>query len=148
MIHAPFHSLVTTLAIGFLSMILVCTAAEPRHDQSNTDAHDAGRRSEVALSQAETDFDAAREAYNKGDVEKGDQALEEMTKALNALLGSLDVAHKARFYKKAELRVANLQRRMATLLDDIELPRRGWAEQTSRTLEDVHDKLLAGAMRK
>lgn len=102
----------------------------------------------MELSQAEADFDAAREAYNKGNVEKGDQALEEMTKVLNALLGSLDVAHKARFYKKAELRVANLQKRMATLLDDIELPARGWAEQTSRMLEDVHDKLLAGAMRK
>ncbi len=148
MIRVTFRSFQKTLARGFLSVILVCTAAGQPHDQSNTDAHDAGRRSEVALSQAETDFDSAREAYNKGDVEKGDQALEEMTKALNALLGSLDVAHKARFYKKAELRVANLQRRMATLLDDIELPARGWAEQTSRTLEGVHDKLLAGAMRK
>ena len=71
-----------------------------------------------------------------------------MTKALDACLGSLEVAHKARYYKKAEIRVALLQRRMSGLLDDIELPRRGWAEQTSRKLDEIHDKLLAGAMRK
>jgi hypothetical protein len=41
-----------------------------------------------------------------------------------------------------------LQRRMASLLDDIDLPRRGWAEQTNRELETIHDRLLAGAMRK
>lgn len=110
--------------------------------------HDPAKRSESELSHAEMAFDRAREAYNKGNIENGDAALEEMTKALNACVESLDVAHKARYYKKAELRVAYLQRRMAGLLDDIDLPQRGWAEYTDRKLEEIHDKLLAGVMRK
>ena len=93
-------------------------------------------------------FDSAREAYTKGSIEKGDAALEEMTKDLDACVGSLETSHKSHFYKKAELRVALLQRRMATLLEDIDLPNRGWAEQTNRKLEEIHEKLLAGVMRK
>jgi polyhydroxyalkanoate synthesis regulator phasin len=110
--------------------------------------HDPSKRAEAELSRAEAAFDNAREAYTKGDVDKGDADLEDMTKALDACLESLQAAHKARFYKKAELRVANLQRRMSSLLDDIDLPQRGWAEQTNRKLDEIHDKLLTGAMNK
>jgi hypothetical protein len=106
------------------------------------------KRSAAELNSAEQAFDDARAAYDKGDIDKGDEELEKMTKALDACVGSLEEAHKARFYKKAEIRVALLQRRMSGLLDDIELPRRGWAEQTSRKLDEIHDKLLAGAMGK
>ncbi len=110
--------------------------------------HDAGKRAEMELSKAEMAFDDARDAYHKGDIDKGDAELDGMTKALHACVESLEAAHKAHYYKKAELRVANLQRRMATLLDDIDLPRRGWAEQTNRELDTIHDRLLAGVMRK
>ncbi|MBV9405437.1 MAG: hypothetical protein JO211_08840, partial [Acidobacteriaceae bacterium] len=94
--------------------------------------HDAGKRSELALVFADTAFDNARDFYVKGDFEKGDAQLEDMTTALNECVGSLAVAHKAKFYKKAELKVAYLQRRMQGLLDDIALQQRGWAEQTQR----------------
>ncbi len=117
-------------------------------NQQAAPEHDPGKRSESELNRAETAFDRAREAYNKGNIENGDAALEDMTKALNACVESLDAAHKARYYKKAELRVAYLQRRMAGLLDEIDLPQRGWAEYTDRKLEEIHDKLLAGVMRK
>ena len=109
---------------------------------------DAAKQSIAELADAEQAFDDARSAYDKGDIDKGDAQLEKMTKALDACVGSLEAAHKARFYKKAEIKVALLQRRMSGLLDDIELPRRGWAEQTSRKLDEIHDKLLAGAMGK
>lgn len=113
-----------------------------------TTDHDGARRAESAIDEAEDAFEDARKAYDSGNVEKGDAALEQMTKALDTCVTSLEAAHKARFFKKAELRVANLQRRMTVLLEDIELPRRGWAEQTSRQLDQIHDKLLAGALRK
>ena len=106
------------------------------------------KQAESDLTSAEEAFDAARSAYEKGGINKGDEALEQMTKNLDSCVGLLQVAHKARFYKRAELRVAMLQRRMSGLLDDIALPNRGWAEQTSRKLEEIHDKLLAGAMAK
>lgn len=115
--------------------------------EANAD-HEAGKRAEMELNKAETAFDDARDAYHTGDIDKGDADLDGMTKALHLCVESLETAHKARYYKKAELRVANLQRRMASLLDDIDLPRRGWAEQTNRELDTIHDRLLAGVMRK
>jgi site-specific recombinase len=110
--------------------------------------HDPVRRSEKALTFADTAFDSARDFYTKGEVHKGDAQLEDMTNALNQCVQSLEAAHKARFYKKAELRVAYLQRRMKGLLDDIQLQERGWAEYTDRKLDEIHDKLLDGVMRK
>ena len=33
-------------------------------------------------------------------------------------------------------------------MDEIAVTQRGWAEQTQRKLEEIHDKLLEGAMQK
>ena len=110
--------------------------------------HDPARRSEKALAFADMAFDSARDFYTKGEVHKGDAQLEDMTNALNECVQSLEEAHKARFYKKAELRVAYLQRRMKGLMDDIEMQQRGWAEYTQRKVDEIHDKLLDGVMKK
>lgn len=110
--------------------------------------HDPAKRSEKAVTLADTAFDNARVFYTKGEIKKGDAELENMTNALKECVGSLQTAHKARFYKKAELRVAYLQRRMKDLVDDLNLQQRGWAEYTERKLDDIHDKLLDGVMRK
>ncbi|MBV9082615.1 MAG: hypothetical protein JOZ62_08070 [Acidobacteriaceae bacterium] len=109
---------------------------------------DPAKRSEKALTFADEAFDSARTYYNRGDIHKGDAELDNMTAALNACVGSLDEAHKARLYKKAELKVAFLQRRMQGLLDNLGIQERGWAEYTSRKLDEIHDKLLDGVMRK
>lgn len=106
------------------------------------------RRAEKALALAEQDFDSANQFYNKGDVHKGDAALDDMTTALRICVESLDVAHKAGLWKKAELRVALLQRRMRSLLDDIGVEQRGWAEYTDRKLDEIHDKMLDGVMQR
>lgn len=110
--------------------------------------HDPAKRSEKALVLADSAFDNARDFYAKGEFNKGDAQLEDMTNALNFCVESLQQAHKAKYYKKAELSVALLQRRMESLLVDIDIQYRGWAEQTGRTLDQIHDKLLAGVMKK
>jgi hypothetical protein len=110
--------------------------------------HDPGRRSEKALDLADAAFDSAREFYSKGDIHKGDAELDDMTAALKECAESLDLAHKSKLYKKAELRVAYLQRRMQGLLGALGIQERGWAEYTSRKLEEIHEKLLDGVMRK
>lgn len=137
-----------SLVAGLLSLALVC-ACHAQADLGEINAeHDPAKRAELAIVVASAAFDDAREAYLRDNVAKGDAQLDSMMNALNLCVDSLSAAHKARFYKKPELRVAYLQRRMAALLDDIELQRRGWAEQTSRKLEEVHEKLLEGVMRK
>ena len=109
---------------------------------------DPVKRSELALSLAGESFDSARDFYHIGAMEKGDAALENMTSALDACVQSLALSNKAKFYKKAELRVAYLQRRMSGLVEDLGVQERGWAEQTRRKLEIIHDKILDGVMRK
>lgn len=110
--------------------------------------HDPAKRADKALTLADTAFDSAHDYYNKGEVHKGDAELEDMMTALEECVSSLDTAHKARFYKKAEMNVALLQRRMQGLVDDIALQQRGWAVYVQRKLDQVHDKLLDGVMRK
>ena len=112
------------------------------------DEHDPAKRSEKFLEAAEAAFDSARAAYAKDDVHTGDAHLDDMMSALQNCVSTLDTAHKSRLYKRAEMRVASLQRRMQSLLDEISITQRGWAEQTGRKLEEIHDKLLEGAMKK
>ena len=136
--------------IRIILLVLVCasiTSAQSLLTELKAE-HDAGKRSELALTFADTAFDNARDFYTKGEVQKGDAQLDDMTKALNECVSSLAAARKAKFYKKAELKVAFLQRRMQGLMDDISLQQRGWAEQTQRRLDEIHDKLLDGVMRK
>jgi hypothetical protein len=110
--------------------------------------HDPAKRSEMALTLADTSFDNAHDFYTKGQFEKGNEALDNMTSALSECVSSLAAAHKARYYKHAELKVAYLQRRMKGLLDDISIQQRGWADQMARRLDEIHDKLLDGVMKK
>ena len=110
--------------------------------------HDPAKRSEMALGFADELFDNAQSSYGKGQISKGDADLESMTKALNACLDSLAAANKSRSYKKAEMKVAYLQRRLSDLVNDMSIQERGWAEYTSRKLDEIHEKLLNGVMRK
>jgi hypothetical protein len=135
---------VSVLLLGFASF----APAQQSFLAEIESEHDPARRSDKALMFADAAFDNAREFYNKGEVKKGDAELENMTNALKECVGSLQAAHKPRFYKKAELKVAYLQRRMKGLLDDLSVQQRGWAEYTQRMLDDIHDKLLEGVMRK
>jgi site-specific recombinase len=135
--------------VFFLLLTSLTTVASGQSLLSEIRAeHDPAKRSEKALNLADSAFDSARESYNKGDVHKGDAELENMMTALEECLSSLDTARKARYYKKAEMNVALLQRRLQGLLDDIDLQQRGWAEYTQRKLDELHDKLLDGVMRK
>ncbi len=112
------------------------------------DEHDPAKRSEKFLEAADEAFDGARAAYGKDDVHTGDAQLDDMMSALQNCVTTLNTVHKSRLYKRAEMRVASLQRRMQSLMDEISITQRGWAEQTGRKLEEVHDKLLEGAMKK
>lgn len=144
----PLVHLAALLEVGLLAITSVGTLQAQSFLDELKSEHDPGRRLEMALTYADSAFDSARDFYTKGEVHKGDAELEDMTNALNECVSSLEEAHKAKFYKKAELRVAYLQRRMKGLLDDIEMQQRGWAEYTNRKLDEIHDKLLDGVMRK
>ncbi len=71
--------------------------------------HDPGKRMQMALEYADQSFQTAHDYYNKGIIKKGDEHLEYMTSALRECVDALQQSHKARFYKKAEMNVAELQ---------------------------------------
>jgi hypothetical protein len=137
-----------TLKISLLSVMLTSAMAAQSLLGELSQERDPVKRSELALYLADESFDHARDFYQKGAMEKGDAALENMTSALDACVQSLALSNKAKFYKRAELKVAYLQRRMSNLVDDLGVQERGWAEQTKRKLEDIHDRILDGVMRK
>jgi len=140
-----------TAAIQVSALLLLFSSAAAAQQSFMTELEaerDPARRSEKALMFADTAFDNARAFYTKGEIKNGDAELEKMTNALKECVGSLERARKARFYKKAELKVAFLQRRMQGLLEDLSVQERGWAEYTQRKLDEIHDKLMDGVMRK
>ena len=110
--------------------------------------HNPSKRSEMALTFGDQLFDNAKDSYGKGEITKGDADLESMTKVLNACIESLAAANKSKSYKRAEMKVAHLQRRLSDLVNDMSIQERGWAEYTSRKLDEIHDKLLNGVMRR
>ncbi len=109
---------------------------------------DLVKRSQRALVMADSFFEDARQAYTSNEIKKGDTRLEEMTKALNVCVAALNAVHKSRLFKPAEMRVMTLSRRLHTLVGDLSVDDRGWAEYTERQVEAVHEKLLLGVMKK
>lgn len=144
--------LVAFLAFGLLVAGLF--AGQDPNSQSKPAAPDVStepdpsRRAARALSLAEGAFAEARVEYDKGQIKAGDQHLDEMIKLLNLCVSSLEAAHNSRNYKSAEIHVKGLMRRLKTLIGDLSVDDRGWAEYTARQLEEIHDKLLSGVMKK
>jgi len=136
------------LQLGLLAATFAISASAQSFLAELKMEHDPGKRAEMALSFADESFDSAKTNYHKGEIHEGDVALENMTSALNACVESIATLNKAKFYKKAEMKVAMLQRRLSGLMDDLSVTERGWAEQTSRRVEEIHSKLLDGVMRK
>ncbi len=140
------------LSVSFCLLLLTGSVSSRAADQPLTNQtledRDPGRRTDRLLASAEAAFDNARVFYGKGEIQNGDAQLEEMLNVLRGCADSLDAMRKSKFYKKAELRVASLQRRMQGLVEDVGVEDRGWAEYTQRKLEEVHEQLLSGVMRK
>jgi len=143
-------SFTTTKAmqLGLLAAAFAVSASAQSFLAELKSERDPGKRSELALSFADESFDSAKTNYHNGEIHLGDVALDNMTSALNACVDSVAAANKTKFYKKAEMKVATLQRRLSGLMDDLSVTERGWAEQTARRVEEIHSKLLDGVMRK
>lgn len=137
-----------TLQAGLLAAVFTLSASAQSFLAELKLERDPAKRADLALSFADESFDSAKTNYHKGEIHDGDVALENMTAALNACVESVAAANKAKFYKKAEMKVALLQRRLSGLMDDLSITERGWADQTARRMEEIHSKLLDGVMRK
>jgi hypothetical protein len=110
------------------------------------------KRSDLALTYANTALDSARDAYIKGDLDRTETNL-------NEVLDSVDLAYQAlsdtgkdprkdRFFKQAELRTRALLRRLEGLGQTMSAADRGIVERVRNEVSEIHDNLLTGIMSK
>jgi hypothetical protein len=111
------------------------------------------KRSELALNNASTALDAARDDYNAGNYDKTQNELLEMCESVDLAYESLsdtgkDPRRDPKFFKRAELRTRELLRRLEGLAPGMSAVDRGTLEKVRERVSDVHDNLLKGIMSK
>jgi hypothetical protein len=124
------------MAFGDLAMV----KAEP----------DLEKRSELALANADQQIDTARKAYDSGDNPALKAALDEVAESVDLSYDALRQTHKVprknKYYKRAELKVTAMLRRLAGLRDEVGYESRPLVEAAYKKLSDIHDNLLADIM--
>jgi hypothetical protein len=111
------------------------------------------KRSELALQYADSQVDAAREAYKKGDMDASKAALGEVQAGVQLSYDSLmatgkDPRRNSRPFKQAEKATRQILRRLDSLSDLMSALDRSAVEPVQRTVSDIHDKLITGIMGK
>ena len=133
------HLLLTLL----LALDLAGIKAEPKLE----------KRSELALKYADSQVDAAREAYKKGDMEGSRAALGEVESGVKLSYESLvatgkDPRRSSKPFKDAEKSTRQILRRLDGLHDLMSDFDRGAVDPIRRTVSDIHDQLITGIMGK
>jgi hypothetical protein len=111
---------------------------------------DLNHRSELALLNADEKIDQARQAYQAGDEAAQEAAIQEVAESVTLCYDSLEQTHstprKSKYYKRAELKVTALMRRLSGLRDEVSFDFRPHVEAALKKLSDVHDELLSDIM--
>lgn len=110
------------------------------------------RRSDLAIENANLAIDNARAAYQAGDVAKTEAALKEVRESVDLSLDSLENSGKKPrnnpHFKKAELRISKLLRRLSGFRDEMSADDRKPVDEVAARLQEVHDRLLSEIMSK
>jgi hypothetical protein len=113
---------------------------------------DLEKRSELALAEADQEVDGARKAYSSGDEKATAAALDEVAMAVDVSYDALAHAHTAprnsKYYKRAELKVRALIRRLTSFRDEVGVDARPPVENAIKKLSEVNDQLIADIMSK
>jgi hypothetical protein len=109
------------------------------------------KRSELALSNAETELQAAKDAYQKGDEAKAQAASTELAESVELAYSWLiesgkDPRRSPKFFKKAELSTRQLLRRLEGVIDALSLEDRAALESARARISNVHDNLILAIM--
>ena len=116
------------------------------------DETDLNRRSELALMNADEKIDAARQAYQAGNEAAEAADIQEVADSVALSYASLEQTHsaprKSRYYKRAELKVSALMRRLSGFRDEVNFDFRPHVDAALKKLSDIHDELLSDIMSK
>jgi hypothetical protein len=113
---------------------------------------DLNRRSELALTHADEVIDEARQAYEAGNADAEAADMKEVADAVALCYASLEQTHgaprKSRYYKRAELKVSALMRRLNGFRDEVSFDFRPSVDAALKKLSDIHDELISDIMSK
>jgi len=110
----------------------------------------AERRSDRALENANAAMDAARAAYDRGDIDKAGDALDELKESVDLSYQSLEDSGKTprnnSHFKNAEKATRALLRRLESFRDTVSVAERDAVEAVRGHVSEIHDELLNGIM--
>jgi hypothetical protein len=110
------------------------------------------KRSELALANAEQEIDEAKKAYRAGDEKAAQAALDEVAESVDVSLDALKHSHGAprnsKYYKRAELKLRALTRKLTSFRDEVNFESRQPIDVVIRKMSDVHDQLITDIMSK
>ena len=111
---------------------------------------DPNRRSELALLSADERIDHARQAYQDGNEAAEAADIQEVAELVTLCYDSLEQTHgaprKSKYFKRAELKVSALMRRLSGFRDEVSFDFRPRVEVVLKTISDIHDELLSDIM--
>ncbi len=115
---------------------------------------DLEKRSELALKAADDSLTAAAKAYKEaGEITAFRQHVADVQELTALCMKSLQESGKRaskrpKYFKRAELRLRGLLRRMTSLAHDVSAEDRPLVESAQKSMSDIHDQLLHEIMSK
>jgi hypothetical protein len=111
------------------------------------------RRSELALANANSALDSAKQAYSSGDADKSSAALKELEESVELAYDSLSQTHKdprgnPKYFKRAEMTLRMLLRRLEGVEQIFSVADRDRIEAVRTHVSEIHDNLIEGIMSK
>jgi hypothetical protein len=112
---------------------------------------DLGRRSKLALDNADAALKAARAEYEQGEIEKVAAKAAEIIESVDLASDSLTQTGKnprssPKWFKQAEFQTRELLKRLETFQHDMNFADRPMLEQAKSRVEEVNHSLLMGLM--
>ena len=141
------HSILLALGLGLIST----PGLLPADLKIALNERDLGKRSKLALDNAEVALKEAREAYQKGDNQALAAAAQEIEDSVSLAWDSLESTGKnprksPRWFKHAEIETRNLLKKLDTLQHDLAFEDRPVLDKAKARLQKVHDDLLKGVV--
>ena len=109
------------------------------------------RRAKLALENAATTLQAAREAYRNGENDKMTPLVAEVQESVALAFDSLEQTHKdprrsPKWFKYAEMQTRDLLRRIDSFQQEMSFADRAALDKLKEKTQQVHDDLLLGLM--
>jgi len=136
------------IAIGWI----LCSASAWGGDLQQARAEpNLERRAKLALTNASSELEAARAAYEKDDTKAVSTAASEIQESVDLAYASLTDTHKdprrsPKWFKYAEIQTRNLLRKLDTFQSDMSFQDRPMLDKVKQDIQQVHEKLLLGLM--